>query len=231
VFPLSDIHGFYVLVFVCFIAFAMFAVLSLALAACPPADFMPQTGFDLNAYIAKPWFIQQQAETKYLPASQNRCVSATYSKGKSFWGYDLKVHNVAYDVAPPHAVHDSGTYICAKVKDGADGKLAVAPCFLPTFAAGPYWVLHFDDAKGFAVISGGPPTLESNGKCKNDPAATNGSGFWIFTRAQERDEAVIAEARDVAEKLGFDLSVLSEVDQTDCPAIPPVGAATTVELI
>merc|ERR1740129_1415422 len=55
----------------------------------------------------------------YLPKSQNFCVYAEYGKKEShgFWGYELGVHNHAEEVAPPHAVHDSGSRLCAKIVD------------------------------------------------------------------------------------------------------------------
>jgi hypothetical protein len=40
------------------------------------------------------------------------------------------------------------------VVDKARGKLEVAPCFLPTVAAGPYWVLEYSEEEGYALISG-----------------------------------------------------------------------------
>ena len=33
---------------------------------------------------------------------------------KSFWGYDVSVHNHAEEVAAPHKAHDSGKTLCAK---------------------------------------------------------------------------------------------------------------------
>merc|ERR1711972_1060547 len=95
----------------------------------------------------------------YLPENQNRCVYAEYSlpSKKTFWGYDVIVHNHAEDVAAPHAVHDSGDFLCAKVIDSQAGKLEVAPRFVPSLFSGPYWVLAFDSEKGYALISGGAP--------------------------------------------------------------------------
>jgi len=201
-----------------------------AAAVCPPPDFQPDAGFDLDAYIAAPWYAQQLSPTPYFHKSENRCVSAVYEKKKhSVWGYEIQVHNTAYDVAPPHKIHAGGPPggLCAKIADATRGKLEVGVCALPTSTAGPYWVNHWDDKKGFAIMSGGPPKVESNGKCKNDETKTNGSGFVIFTRSQARDEAVVAEARAIAEKMGFDVSVLNDVDVTDCPPIP----AKTVEFV
>jgi lipocalin len=210
--------------------FAQFAALSLlsvatGQASCPPADFGTVKDFDLDAFIAHRWYIQQQMETRYLPKTQNRCVYAEYKlKSKpSFWGYDVDVHNHAEDVAAPHAVHDSGSYICAKIVDKNAGKLEVAPCFLPTFAAGPYWVIAFDDTEGYALISGGAPTVSSEGGCKTG-SGTNGSGLWIFTREQKRDETLVQKVRGIAQSKGFDLSVLNDVDQTECTDQPSFDA-------
>jgi len=192
-----------------------FALIALASAMCPPANFSSIADFDLDSFISARWYIQQQAATKYLPVSQNRCVFAEYKKETSFWGYDLAVHNHAEDEASPHAIHDSGSKICAKIVDAAKGQLKVAPCFLPTFTAGEYWVIAYDEAAEWALISGGPPTVSAPGGCQNTQGV-NGSGLWIFTRKQHRDEALLQQARAVATSKGFDLSVLNDVDQTGC---------------
>eukprot|EP00438_Fugacium_kawagutii_P010892 Skav231400 [mRNA] locus=scaffold1456:312096:324529:- [translate_table: standard] len=154
---------------------------------CPPAGFDTVQDFDLSKFISKRWYIQQQMAVNYLPASQNRCVYAEYQlrEPKSFWGYDVSVHNHAEEVAAPHKVHDSGKTLCAKVVDKARGKLEVAPCFLPTAAAGPYWVLDYSEDEGYALISGGAPTQPSAGGCRTG-TGTNGAGLWIFTRQQKR---------------------------------------------
>mmetsp|Transcript_73275 Transcript_73275/g.174604 ORF Transcript_73275/g.174604 Transcript_73275/m.174604 type:complete len:381 (-) Transcript_73275:212-1354(-) len=190
---------------------------------CPPAGFETVNNFDLDSFISKRWYIQQQMETKYLPKTQNRCVYAEYKlqQKKTFWGYDVAVHNHAEEVAPPHTVHDSGSKICAKVVDKARGKLEVAPCFLPTLLAGPYWVLDYDEAEGYALISGGAPALPAEAGCMTG-SGTNGSGLWIFTRDQKRDEALVQKVRAIAAQKGFDLSVLNDVDQSDCGSIAQV---------
>ena len=57
----------------------------------------------------------------------------------------------------------------------------MAPCFLPKFAAGPYWVLEYNEEEGYALISGGQPTTETPAGCKNGEGKNN-SGLWIFSR-------------------------------------------------
>jgi lipocalin len=188
-----------------------------SLPKCPPEDFSTVSNFDLKSFIASRWYIQQQMPTAYLPESQNRCVYAEYKElaKKTFWRYGIQVHNHAEDVAAPHKVHDSGDFICAKVVDESAGKLEVAPCFLPSIAAGPYWVLDFNDEEGYALISGGAPTKSGPGGCRTG-SGTNDSGLWIFTRQQKRDEALVQKVRGIAAQKGFDLSVLNDVDQTGC---------------
>merc|ERR1719323_2284740 len=186
---------------------------------CPPKNFSTVKDFNLESFIQKRWYIQQQMSVQYLPASENRCVYADYSllTKKSFWGYDVQVHNHAEDVKPPHAVHDSGTTICAKIVDKNAGKLEVAPCFLPTLTAGPYWVLDYSETDGYALISGGPPTHAAPTGCRTGKGV-NDSGLWIFTREQKRDEGLVQKVRAIAASKGFDLSVLNDVDQTSCNA-------------
>jgi len=185
-------------------------------ASCPPEGFDTVEDFDLAKFISKRWYIQQQMAVNYLPASQNRCVYAEYQlREKSFWGYDVSVHNHAEEVAAPHKVHDSGKTLCAKVVDKSRGKLEVAPCFLPTALAGPYWVLDYSEEEGYALISGGAPKESGADGCKTG-TGTNGAGLWIFTRQQKRDEALVQKVRSIAKSKGFDLSVLNDVDQSDC---------------
>lgn len=184
---------------------------------CPPTNFSSIDNFDLDTFISARWYIQQQQPVSYLPKTENYCVYAEYAKKdrKSFWGYDISVHNHAEDVATPHKVHDSGSFICAKIIDAKTGKLEVAPCFLPTFASGPYWVLAYEEEQGYALISGGPPKVAAQGGCRTG-TGVNGSGLWIFTRKQKKDPALIEHVREIAKQKGFDLSVLNDVDQSHC---------------
>lgn len=184
---------------------------------CPPSNFSSIENFDLDSFISARWYIQQQMPVFYLPASENYCVYAEYQKKdkKSFWGYDIAVHNHAEDNAPPHKVHDSGSFICAKIVDAQRGQLEVAPCFLPSATAGPYWVLAYSEQEGYALISGGPPKNVAEGGCRTG-TGVNGSGLWIFTRKQQKDADLIEKVRGIAAQKGFDLSVLNDVDQSNC---------------
>lgn len=180
-----------------------------------------QENFDFDSYISKRWYIQQQMATKYLPESQNYCVYAEYSKmeKKSFWGYSTQVHNYAQEA--DGTKHDSKKIICA-VKDSDfndDARLRVGLCALPRIngvTTGPYWIVAYDEAKGYALVSGGQPNIPtSNGMCKTG-SGVNNSGLWIFTREQQRNDDLVNEVRAIAESKGFDLSVLKDVDQSNC---------------
>jgi len=182
---------------------------------CPPEGFTTVSNFDIDAYVRTRWYIQQEMPVKYLPASKNRCVHADYKlkPKKSLLGYDLDVMNYAEDVAAPHKA--SGGALCAKVVDKSAGKLAVAPCFIPSALAGDYWVIAFDDKEGYALVSGGAPKHSAPGGCRTG-TGVNGSGLWIFTRQQKRDNSLVNKVRDIAKQKGFDLSVLKDVDQSSC---------------
>merc|ERR1711874_13506 len=97
----------------------LLAVAGAATQTCPPQNFSTVDSFNLDAFVSKRWYGQQQMAVNYLPASQNRCVYAEYAKKtkKNFWGYDVAVHNHAESVQPPHKPQDSGSTLCAKVVD------------------------------------------------------------------------------------------------------------------
>merc|ERR1712146_164556 len=140
-------------------------------------------------------------------------------KKKSFWGYTVQVHSYAQE--KDGTKHDSKKIICA-VKDSDfndDARLRVGLCALPRISSvttGPYWIVAYDEAKGYALVSGGQPSKPTHdGLCKTG-SGVNNSGLWIFTRAQKRDDALVNEVRAIAEAKGFDLSVLNDVNQENC---------------
>jgi len=186
-------------------------------AICPPQGFDSAQNFDLKSFASKPWYIQQQAATSYLPKSENYCVSAEYTilAKKTFLGYDIKVHNIAYE--SNEKIHDSGDLIYAKIVDAKTGKLEVSPYFVPSFASGDYWVIDYDESQGYALISGGAPKIEGQGGLCRTGTGVNQAGLWIFTRQQSRNENLVQKVRGIAENKGFDLTVLNDVDQSKCP--------------
>ncbi|KAK3270200.1 hypothetical protein CYMTET_21392 [Cymbomonas tetramitiformis] len=185
--------------------------------SCPAVH--TQDNFDLDSYVSGKWFIHQQQPTKYLPKEQNFCVYAEYTKmaKKSLLGFTVQVHNYAQEA--DGTPHDSGKNICAMPDSSKDpAKLNVGPCFLPPVSGvttGPYWILAYNAEEGYALVSGGQPTIKTPDGCKTG-SGVNGSGLWIFSRKQERDEDLLNKVRAIAKAQGFDLSVLNDVDQTNC---------------
>lgn len=208
-----------------FLTFASSLFVTTVGAECPQIEV--QEGFDLDDYISAPWYVQQQAVVAYLPEEDFFCVRASYSlvdepglfgrrRTKTFpWGYSINVENFAQDVNG----NEKGGPLCAYQPGSEAAKLAVAPCFLPRFFAGDYWVVLHNETEGYALVSGGQPTEESStnpGKCSTGDGINN-SGLWIFTREQKRNETLVTQVRGLAYDLGFDLDVLLDVDQeTGC---------------
>jgi len=174
--------------------------------------------FDQAAYASAHWYVQQQAVTQYLPESRNYCTKAEYEildKSTSPWRYNIKVKNS--DADSSGKTRDSPMDLCAFTPDAnVNSKLKVAPCFLPKVFSGDYWVVAYSESEGYALVSGGQPTKQGqNGLCTTG-TGRNGSGLWIFTRKQERDDALVTKVRGIATDKGFDVSVLNDVDQTNC---------------
>lgn len=186
--------------------------------ACPPVT--TQKGFNLEAYISKQWYIQQQMPTQYLDITMNYCVNAKYTKLEkpTFWGYTIQVRNQASK--KDGTLSDSGDFLCAYGYDAQDpAKLSVAPCFLPKAASGPYWVLDYSEEEGYALISGGQPTLATPFGCRTG-SGVNDAGLWIFTRQAKTNHTLVEKVRGIAAEQGFDLSVLNPVDHTNCTWLP-----------
>lgn len=170
--------------------------------------------FDVVQYASAPWYIHQQAETRYSPLDRNYCTRAQYSlrDSPSFWGYTVSVNNYAEDAFG----NDYGGPLCAFQDEDSPGKLAVAPCLFPKFVAGPYWIVAYNESEGYALVSGGQPTIPGKDSGCQTGTDTNNAGLWIFMRSQERNEGAIEKVRSIAEDAGFDVSVLNDVVQEGC---------------
>jgi len=209
---------------------------------CPPANFATAADLNLDAYIARKWYVHEQAATTYLPPERNYCVTAQYRRLESptFWGYTLEVVNRARDGGPRGPEVGGTIYAAPASKDGPSSRLEVAPGFLPRFLAGPYWILAFDAYEGqeYALVIGGAPTVPSDtgsGLCRTPNRwITSSGGLWIFTGEAERNEELVKFVRTRAEaEFGLDASVLNRVshegcedDDADAESANPVETAT-----
>jgi len=187
---------------------------------CPPPGFTSVSGFNLDTFISRPWYAQQQMAVAYQRPENFYCVSARYEKRSTpgLLGYDINVYNQAQNAQGDFQNEDNST-LCADVVNEDKGQLRVAPCFLPPVLGGAYWVLEFDDEVGYAIISGGPPTIETGNGCRT-ARGVNNAGLWLFTREQQRNEELVQKMRTDTAAKGFDLSVLSDVDQSVCTGAP-----------
>jgi lipocalin len=189
--------------------------------------------------------VHQQAVNFYTPPEQSYCVTAQYSvKSKSsFWGYTIDVYNYAQDVDGA----SGGGSLCASVVDDDSGsQLGVAPCWLPKLLDGPYWIVAYDPIEGYALISGGQPTIivpeevgcggndnttsssPGTGVCCKTGEGINNSGLWIFSRSPVRNDTLIEQVRGIATDAGFaTTTVLFDVNHTDCPNVSDMGAPFT----
>jgi lipocalin len=187
--------------------------------SCPVVETVPN--FDIETYASDKWYSQKQAENGYQSLDDFNCVTAEYEvrSSKTFWGYTVDVLNTAQN----DLGSVQGGELCAYQTGTGDdaSKLAVAPCFLPRTFAGPYWIVAYDETEGYALISGGQPTIPAPvglTGCRTGTGVNN-SGLWIFTRSRERDDDLINRVIAIAKDAGFDTSILFDVDQSSCEEV------------
>jgi len=191
---------------------------------CPPKGFdsVPKEDFDFQAYISKPWYIQEQIPVQYQTVDQLYCVRAAYKQLED----DLvQVYNYANNGAvngPPQVTNDNFRLL-GKIPDLDDpSKLEVGigrPLSNEPLLPGPYWVVAIDTKDTsdpqWAIVVGGPPDKESNGACLFESEGFNADGFWLFSR-KPQDPENTALMREKAEELGLDVSALLPVEQAGC---------------
>jgi hypothetical protein len=197
------------------------------LSQCPDVQPLPQ--LNLTEYTRASWYVQEQQVNSYQNEEQLQCVVATYDAGNSsFWDspvfYDgqlLSVYNY-YDGGRPTLDGDGKPTgrLCASLPESSESsKLAVAPCFLPTFFGGKYWVIGVGtSASGeyeWAIISGGPPMNHYADGCTTGTGYFD-SGLWIFSRTPVLPEDKLTKAKELLVQLGYTLSLLKKVRQSDC---------------
>lgn len=194
---------------------------------CPPPGFDSVADFNVADYISAPWYIQKQAEISYQPANMLYCVRANYTETAPVYPgskLELIVDNYAREGSVSGSDQSgSALTLAASIKDLSDpSKLVVGPTFLPVIFRGPYWVVATSEQPyQWAIVSGGPPTVQGNDGCKNaEPslfnANGNGEGLWLFTRDPVASEETVSMLVDTAKHLGFDTSVLLPVEQKGC---------------
>merc|ERR1711916_308864 len=110
---------------------------------------------------------------RYLPENQFYCVRAQYTLKSED---KIRVENYANNdrVNGP----DTGGELEASIKDLNDpSKLLVGPTFIPDLFRGDYWVLAVGATYDWALVSGGPPTIDAGEAGCQTGTGTNGSGL------------------------------------------------------
>lgn len=195
--------------------------INLVSALCP--NITTVKSLNLTEYTRKPWYIQMQQETPYLPINSNYCVRAEYSiSNKKILFYNgtvLDVYNSArLDNVTGRQLNYKNTTLCGRV-NGENSKLLVAPCFLPNIFAGDYWILlagPTNDNYQYAIVSGGQPNTRYPSGCSTSTDKINNSGLWIFTRNQTVSDSVIQNLITYIVSLGITPELLNKVEQEHC---------------
>lgn len=195
---------------------------------CTAPDLTTFENIDLDEFTRATWYIQKQQETGYQPKENLNCVAATYDVTGTtvpfFSGTVLDVHNYANkkEVNGELSVPDKDTILCGRVPNEDDrARLSVAPCFLPNYFAGDYWVLDLGvDQEGqyeWAVIIGGQPKeYGEDGKCTTKTSGTNNSGLWLFSREPVASKANLDAMLQVLDRNGISATKLLDVNQAGC---------------
>jgi len=177
---------------------------------CPPVQTQPD--FNLTTYISKRWYVQEQMEVAYQPADSLKCVSARYERkdGPDERGYTISVFN---SEGQPGSGNGN---LCAWIPNESEpAKIGVAQCFLPLPTDPGYWVVAYNEDEGYALISGGQPTIETPNGCRTGSGFSK-SGLWIFAREVFPPEELVAKVKGIAIEAGYDISVFLPVNQTGC---------------
>ena len=184
---------------------------------CPPVPTVAD--LDIARYASKPWYVQAQLPNAYQPVENLFCVRAVYTVTSPT---TLDVFNFARKGSVEGAPTNENMVLNAYIPDvDVKSKLKVGPKFVPRVLYGDYWIVAYEEGEsgGWAIISGGQPTIEvSEGLCTTESADNirNQGGLWLFTREKEVSPDLIETMKKKANELGIDTSMLVTVQQTGC---------------
>lgn len=143
--------------------------------------------FDYDTYASKPWYIQSQMVTRIATPSDFFCVRARFRLlDEPLNGYSIGVlaEKREDSVTGVLTVND----LCSFSDPSDPAKLVLSRCDVPSEEAGDYWIVRYNEEAGYAIISGGQPTIPSgrgDGLCQTGTGVTQ-SGLYIFTREQKK---------------------------------------------
>jgi lipocalin len=202
-------------------AFATTLLASSADAACQKVQTVE--GLDLDEFTRASWYVQAQQVVQFQPAENLFCLTATYNQDSPsvpfFSGPTISVHNYGNEggVNGPAV----GGPLCARAPEGNKAsELLVAPCFLPNFAAGNYWVvglgLRDDSSYEWALVSGGQPDVQYKDGCTTREDRATNAGLFLLSRDQVLSEVSLANVAEIAGNQGITLERMISVPQAGC---------------
>jgi len=139
-----------------------------------------------------------------------------------FNGEVIEVYNQANQGAVNGPLqNDDDQTLCARLQDESDpGRLSVAPCFLPNYFSGPYWIIaigkNVTGKYDWAVVIGGEPTEKFSDGCTTATTGINGAGLWLFSRTPVASAEAMTSMRAALTAQGISTSQLRQVAQTGC---------------
>ena len=203
--------------------FALFVNFLLSSESCPKINTV--NNLNLTEYISHNWYIQMQQETYYLPKDFNYCVRANYKNSNKkipfYKGEVLDVYNYANKgKINSYNVNFQNTILCARIPDNKiQSKLIVAPCFLPNFLGGDYWILDAGPESNnyeYAIVIGGQPDVRYTDGCTTKTNKVNNAGLWLFTKEPTPPNSIIDYMLNKLKILGISKSQLNNVTQKGC---------------
>jgi hypothetical protein len=221
-------------------SFCLFGWIGQCKPTCPTLQV--KSGFNLTEWIRASWYMHRQQVNGYQPADQLYCVVATYNesfrgtpkKVPLFSGKVITVYNncnkgktngpVSHNATDPNFKGGFGDPLCARDKYPAEpAKIVVAPCPLPNFLAGNYWVVEAGPAPDnyeYGIIIAGQPTVQNSDGCTtpstcSGPSQT-GCGLWVVTRSPAVHPEQASMLEDLLHKKGISTQDLITVDHTGC---------------
>lgn len=208
--------------------------------ACQPLSV--QSDFNVTEWLRASWYVQKQQKNGYQKPSSLNCVVATYNETyrgtqpyvPGFRGQAFTVYNdcreggkdgpVCNNFTSPDFKPSFAIPLCGRVTNKAEpAKLSVAPCLLPNFLAGNYWVAAAGprpDDYQYAIVLAGQPTVERSDGCTTPDTCSNPAqfscGLWFFTRQPIPEPSVMDTLSKTAREKGISTELLVTVDHADC---------------
>ena len=200
----------------------VFATVALSLLAsatrpppCPLRKVAPMSNMNHSQFLNKMWYAQQVMPVVFQRKDDAFCQRDYYTMDgtngvsmQSYWNKgavdgtekQILMHGIIEDLNEP-------SHMLVGFKP------------MPRFMRGPYWVIAAGpspDRYDWMIVSGGEPRIQGrDGKCKTG-RMFNYSGLWLFTSLPIPGPGVITTMRSVLTDLGYDLSVLINVEHRGC---------------